>query len=143
MTAWRSAVRDSAVTTCEAFVVENDELVDRVFRSRPASLAETRSIFIGPISENIRHDSGTWQRIADVEIICTKHLTDNEETSDDLEEMADALIEYLSAFDTVHAFGANTVQEPIRSVQIEIPDGGIFIPAIAITCRATIQSGRS
>lgn len=118
----------------------NPTLVDRVYRKRPASIADTRSIFIGTIGETLRHDSGTRQRTTDVEIVVARHLADNEETADDLEELADALIDYLS--DNPHAFGANTVQEPVRDAEVEIAEGTVYVPGITITCRALIMEGR-
>jgi hypothetical protein len=143
VTAWRSAVRDNYVTTLTAFQAANTSLADRVYRSRPESLADTRSLFVGGITEAIDLDSGTWRRVVDVDIACCIHLSDNAETTDDLEELADTLIEWLAANDRAHVLGAHTEQHPVRSATIEIPESGIFIPAIAITCRATIQQGRS
>lgn len=140
-TQWRSAVRDNAVATCEAFQVANPTLAHRVYRKRPASIGDTRSIFVDSIGEQIRHDSGTRQRTAEVSIVVARHLADNEETADDLEELADALIDYLS--DNPHAFGANTVQEPVRDAEVEIAEGTVYIPGISITCRALIMEGRS
>lgn len=138
---WRSAIRDAAVTTCEAFQAANPTLVDRVYRKRPAAIADTRSIFVGTIGEVLRHDSGTRQRTASVEIVVTRHLADNEETADDLEELADALVDWLS--DNPHAFGANTVQEPARDAEVEIAEGTVFVPGIVITCSALIMEGRA
>jgi hypothetical protein len=143
MTNWRSDVRDNAVLTCSAFLTANSGLADRVYRARPESLAETTAIFVGTITEDIRLDAGTWQRVVDVEIVTTRHLADNAETTDDLEELADTLIDWLAANDRAHAFGDNTEQHPIRSATTEIQEGTVFVPAILITCRATIQQGRS
>ncbi len=140
---WRSDVRDKYVVTLEAFQSANSTLLDRVYRARPESLAETRSVFVGPITEAVELDSGTWRRVAEVEIICSRHQSDNSETTDDLEELADSLTDWLAANDRAHVLGDHTEQHPIRTTTIEIPEGGIFIPAIAITCRATIQQGRS
>lgn len=144
MTTWRQPVRDNYVTALGAFLAANPTLADRVYRSRPESLANTRSLFVGPISEpDISLDSGTWRRIAEVDIVCAIHLADNEETTDKLEELADELTDYLAQNAQAHVLGDATEQHPIRSTPIEIPEGAIFIPAIAITCRATIQQGRS
>lgn len=140
---WRSDVRTNGTTTLEAFQSANPTLLDRVHSARPSTVGDTRSAWMGAIGENIRHDSGTWQRIADVEIVVARHLADNEETADDVEELADALIEWLSADDRTRAFGAYTLQEPVRSVTAEIAEGGVFTPAVIITCRATIQQGRN
>lgn len=140
---WRSAIRDAAVTTCEAFQAANPTLVDRVYRKRPAAIADTRSIFVGTITEAIAMTSGTGQRTATVEIVVARHLADNEETADDLEELADALISWLMDFDRAHAFGANTVQNPVRSQEVEIAEGTVFVPGIVITCSALIMEGRA
>jgi hypothetical protein len=143
VTAWRSDVRDNYVLTLQAFLAANPTLLDRVHRSRPESLADTTCAFVGGISEAIGLDSGTWRRVADVEIAVTRHLSDNAETTDHLEELADALTDWLAADARAHVLGDHTEQHPIRTATIEIPESGIFIPAIAITCRATIQQGRS
>lgn len=143
MTAWRSAVRTNGAVTLEAFKAANPTLLDRVHSARPGSVGDTRTAWIGGIGEAISHDSGTWQRIAEVEVVVARHLADNEETSEDVEELADALIEYLSADDRTRAFGEYTLQEPVRSQTAEIAEGGVFTPAVIITCRATIQQGRN
>jgi hypothetical protein len=39
--------------------------------------------------------------------------------------------------------GDNTEQHPFRSQSVEIIEGGIVVPAVAISCRASIQQGRS
>lgn len=138
---WRGDVRTNSALTCEAFMAANPTLVDRVYRKRPESLVETRAIHIGTIGEAIRHDMGTRQRTATVEIIVSRHLSDNEETGDDLEEMADGLIDWLT--DHPRAIGANTIIEPIRDAEVEIAEGPMFIPAIAIICSALILEGRT
>ncbi len=140
---WRSEVRDNYVTTLETFQAANTTLIDRVYRSRPESLADTKSVFVGTIAEVISLDSGTWGRIVEAEIVVSRHLSDNAEATDDLEEMADGLIEWLAANDRAHCLGAHTEQHPTRSQTIDIPEGGIFIPAITITCRASILQGRT
>lgn len=140
---WRSEVRDNYVLTLEAFKTANSSLLDRVYRSRPESLTDTTSVFVGPIGEVISLDSGTFGRVVDCEIVCTRHLADNAETTDDLEELADAVIEWLAANDRAHCLGAHTEQHPTRSQTTEIPEGGVYIPAITITCRASILQGRT
>jgi hypothetical protein len=140
---WRSDVRDNYVLTAEAFHTANTTLADTVYRTRPESISDERAIFVGGITEAISLDSGTWTRIVDVDLVCSIHLSDNAETQDNLEEMADALIEWLAADDRAHCLGAHTEQHPIRSATVELSEGAIFIPAIAITCRATIQQGRA
>jgi hypothetical protein len=143
MSNWRSEVRDNYTLTLEAFQAANTSLLDRVTSARPASLADTRSAFVGGISEDIDLDSGTWRRQVSVDILCAIHLSDNEETTDKLEELADALVEWLAADDRAHVLGAHTEQHPVRSASVEISDGGIIVPAVAISCRASIQQGRT
>lgn len=140
---WRSEVRDNYVATLETFQAANTAILDRVYRARPESVAETRAVYVGPIAEDIDLDSGTWRRVVAVDLICSVHLADNEETTDKVEELADAIIEWLAADDRAHVLGAHTEQHPVRSTTIEIADSGYTIPAVAITCRATIQQGRS
>jgi hypothetical protein len=141
-TTWRADVRNNYVTSLGVFQAANSSLLDRVYRARPESLQDTKSVFVGGISEDLSLDSGTFQHIATVEIVAAVHLADNEETTDRLDALADALTEWLAANDRAHVLGASTEQHPVRSVPIEIPEGGIFIQAVAITCRATIQQGR-
>jgi hypothetical protein len=144
MTSWRSDVRDNYKVTLDAFQAANPTLVDNVNRARPPSVVETRTVFVGLISEpDIALDSGTWRRIAEVDIVAAVHLADNEETTDKLDELADELTDWLAANDRAHVLGAHTEQHPIRSTPVEIIEGAVIIPAIAITCRATIQQGRS
>lgn len=143
MTAWRSQVRDNYVVTLGAFLAANPTLADRIYRSRPDSLTDTRSIFVGGMSEPIELDAGTWRREVSVDLVCAIHLSDNAETTDKLEEMADTLIEWLAANARAHVLGDTTEQHPIRSTSVEIAEGAIIIPAIVITCLASIQQGRS
>lgn len=144
ITAWRSQIRDNAVTTLEAFKAANPTLTDRVYRSRPPSLAERRAVFVGGIREDLSLDSGTISRDTLVDIVASRHLADNAESTDDIEEVADALIDWLSANDRAHAFGTNTVQNPVRSESVELDEGnGIIVPAVVITCRASLMEGRN
>lgn len=140
---WRSDVRDNYVTTLTAFQAANTTLLDRVYRKRPEAITDTRAVFVGQISEVISLDSGTWSRVVDVSIVCSIHLSDNAETGDNLEELSDALIEWLAADAQAHALGAHTEQHPVRSTDVDLVEGAIVIPAISITCRASIQQGRS
>lgn len=142
-TPWRSTVRDAYVVTLEAFMAANPTLVDRVHRSRPESLADTRCLYVGGMTELIDLHSGVWQRVLEVDIACAIHLSDNAETTDNLEELADAVTDWLAADDRAHCLGADTEQHPIRTTTVEIADGGIVVPAIAITCSASIQQGRN
>jgi hypothetical protein len=143
ITAWRSQIRDNAVTTLQAFAVANSTLVDRVYRSRPQGLAERKAVFVGGIREDLALDSGTISRDTLVDIVASHHLADNAETTDNIEEVADALIDWLSANTRAHAFGANTVQNPVRSESVELDEGnGIIVPAVVITCRARLMEGR-
>lgn len=138
---WRQDVRDNIVTALDAFQAANTTLVDKIERARPESLQDTKSIFVGGISEAIAHDSGTRRREATVELVCAIHLSDNAETTDQLEELADALVDHLT--DNPHSLGPHTLVEPVRTTTVEVSDGGgIFIPAITVTCRALIQQGR-
>src|SRR5687768_16687708 len=138
---WRAAVRDGAETTLTAFQAANTSLCDRVYRARPESVADTKSVFISGIGEpRILHSAGIRQRDAEVEIVCSVHLADNEETTDKLDDLADAVIDWLTA--NPHAFGAITVQAPVRATPVELNEGGLIVPAVAITCSAQIQEGR-
>jgi hypothetical protein len=140
---WRRLVRDGATATLTAFQAANPSMVDHVSSARPAGLTDRRNVFVGAINESIDLDFGTWRREAEVDVVCSMPLGDNEETVNNVDEMADALIEWLAADDRAHAFGANTTQEPVRSTSVEIQDGGTIVPAVAITCRARIEQGRT
>lgn len=138
---WRGDVRDQFMTSLTAFMAANPTLVESVEKSRPASLTDRKVIFIGGIEENLRHDSGTRTRTADVTLVCARHLGENSETTDDLEDLADALVDHLT--DNYGLTGSLTYQEPVRTVTTEIPDGGTFVPAVAVVARAFIQQGRT
>ena len=143
ITAWRSQVRDNAVTTLQAFATANSSLMDRVYRARPSSLAEQKAVFVGGIAEDTTLDSGTIGRTTSVDFVAPVHLSDNAESTDRLEELADALVDWLSANARAHALGSNTLSEPIRSASVELDDGnGIIVPGVAITCRARLLEGR-
>jgi hypothetical protein len=137
---FRSEVRDGFLISLTAFQAANPTLVDGVYKARPPSIAERSSVFVGGISESYVHLAGVRQRTAEVEIVYTRHLGDNEETSDVLEDGADALLDWLTL--NYHLTGAGTVQEPQRSTPIELNEGGVIVPAIAITTRATKQEPR-
>lgn len=138
---WRGDVRDSFKTALDAFLLANPTLVDHVYKSRPPSLVDSRSVFIGGIDEAIRHDFQTRQRTADVTLVCVAQLGENAEVMDDCEDLADALVDYLST--NYGLTGTLTVQEPIRTTTTEISEGGTFLPAIAVVSRALIQQGRT
>ena len=138
---WRGDLRDRYLVGLQAFAAANPTLVDHVYKARPASLTDAKCIFVGGVAENILHTQGTRQRTAEVTLVCTAALGENTETTDELEDMADGLVDYLT--DNHGLIGAQTVQEPVRSTTTEVPDGGTFLPAIAVICRAPILQGRS
>lgn len=140
---WREEIRDGTTTTLQAFAAANSSIVDRVYRSRPGSIVEGRSLYTGGISETIALDSGTFGRDATVEVVAAARFADNEETVDRLDALADAAIEWIAANARAHALGAHTLIEPVRSQSVELDEGGIIVPAVVITCRARILQGRS
>jgi hypothetical protein len=138
---WRGDVRDFFEAGLNTFQAANPTLVTHIYSARPASLTDARIVFIGGISEEIAHDAGTWRRAAEVTLVCARALGENTEVIDDLEDLADALVDYLSQ--TPHLTGGLTYQEPVRTVTTELPDGGTFLPAVAVVARAYIQQGRT
>ena len=145
LTPFRSTCRDSYVTTLEAFKAANPTLVQQVYRSRPSGITEQRAAFVGAIREIIPDlHSGVWQREIEVDVVVTQMLFDNSETTDSLEDTADALIDWLAADERAHLVADGTEQQPIRSGSIELDEGnGVIVPGVLITCRARIQQGRS
>lgn len=141
---WRQDVREGTKNSLDAFAVANSAIVDRVYKTRPPSLAEGRSLFVGGIGEDMTLDSGTFGRTVSVDVVATARFADNEETIDRVDELADTVIEYLAANAHAHDLGINTLIEPVRSQSVEIDEGnGIIVPAVAITCRARMLQGRS
>lgn len=138
---WRGDVRDSFKAGLDAFLVANPTIVTHVYSARPAAIIDARVIFIGGIAETILLDQGLRQRSAEITLVCTRSLGANTEVVDDLEDLADALIDYLTS--NPHLPGALTVQAPVRSTTTELPDSGTFLPAVAIVARADIQEGRT
>jgi hypothetical protein len=138
---WRGDVRDSFKVGLDAFLVANPTLVTHVYSARPAAIADSRVVFIGGIAETMKHTQGLRVRNAEITLVCTRSLGENTEVVDDLEDLADALIDYLT--DNPHLPGDLTVQEPVRSTTTELPDSGTYLPAVAIVARADIQEGRT
>lgn len=137
---WRGDVRDTFKTSLDVWSATLGE-PPQIKKARPAALANNRTVYIGGISEEIAQDSGTQRRVAEVTLVCCVHLGENAETTDELEDMADSLVDWLTT--NFGLTGALTYQEPIRTVTTEIAEGGIFIPAIAVVARAFIQQGRA
>ena len=141
MSGWRSDVRDTFMVSLTAFMAANPTLVDQIYKSCPPSLADRRVIFIGGITEEITQDPGVRRRACEVTLVCTAQLGDSTEVTDDLEVMADALVDYLTA--NYGLTGALTYQEPVRTTTTELNESGTYIPAIAVVARAYIQQGRT
>lgn len=140
---WRGDVRDSFKTGLATFMAANPSLVEHVYRARPAAITDRKTIFVGGIEEEHHLDSGTWQRIALVTLVCTRTLGDNAEAIDDIEDLADALADYLADPIQAHLCGDHTEQHPVRTTTTEITDGGTFLPAVVVISQATIQQGRT
>ncbi len=141
MSGWRSVTRDAFKVGLDAFLAANPTLVTHVYSGRPAAIADSRCIFIGGIAETINNPVGVVQRVAEVTLVCTRSLGENTEVIDDLEELADALVDYL--IDHPHLTGALTYQEPVRTTTTELADSGTYLPAIAVVAQAVIQDGRT
>lgn len=137
---WRGDCRDSFVTSLTAFKAANPTLVEHIHRARPPMLPDNRSIYVGNIVEQIRHDSGTRARTAQVELWCCRHLSDNAESTDDLEDLADALVDWLTT--NYGLTGTLTVQEPVSTATGEVLDGATPTPAVLVISSALVQQGR-
>src|SRR5688500_12576995 len=117
---FRTEIRNAFNTSLSAFAAANTTLVDRVYKARPESLAEVKALYLAGIEEAYQHTEGVRRRTAEVSVVYSVHLTDNEETSDKLETGADALLDWLTT--NHHLTGTDTLQEPIRSVPIELTE---------------------
>lgn len=137
---FRADVRSRFFTGLETFVDANPSIADRAYKARPASLADTKAVFIAPQPIAALHTSGVRQKRIEFNVVCSVHLADNVETTDKLEALTDAVEDWVT--DNPHVVSGYVLTEWVRSTPIELDEGGVFIPAIAITCTALIQEGR-
>jgi hypothetical protein len=137
---FRSDVRSSLFDSLVAFAAANPSLVDRVYQARPPSIADTRAVFLASTPMAATHTSGVRQKVTEMEVVCSVHLADNEETTDNLEALADGVEDWIT--DHPHLVSGYHLTEWVRATPIELNEGGVIIPAFAITCQTSIQEGR-
>jgi hypothetical protein len=137
---FRADTRVGLKALADAFKDDTDGLV-QTYRNRPEDFAATPCLYVGGISEpRIVHTSGVRQRDLQVSTVLVDELSDNEETADRLDILADAWIDYLTA--NPRSISGDTLQTPVRSESVELSIGGVMYAAVEVTVLCQIQEGR-
>ena len=107
--------------------------IEQTYASRPASLGALPCAFVDEIRTQLLHTAGVRQWDGcEVDIYVISGGFDNEENQADGDTVVAAVIDAFS--DTPHAFGANTVSEPVRVRSASVDNGnGVTFPAWIVT----------
>mgnify|MGYP001572893655 FL=1 len=135
-------LRSGAKTQLDAVKAANPTAVLQTYSVRPASVGSTPCAWVDEARLDLRHDSGTrqWSGEVDVWLVDAGGM-DSAESQDRLDALAALVIDRFS--DTPHAFGANTVSEPMRVRSGAVDINGIIHPATIVTVgRFVFQEGR-
>ncbi len=136
-------LRSGAKTQLDAVKTANPTAVLQTYSSRPASMGSLPCAWVDEARFELRHDTGTrqWSGEVDVWLVDAGGM-DNEESTGRLDTLAALVVDRFST--TPHAFGANTVSEPIRVRSGSVDINGIIHPATIVTVgRFVFQEGIS
>ena len=134
-------LRAGAKTQLDAVKTANPTAVLQTYAVRPASVGSLPCAWVDDTRLDLRHDSGTRQWSGEVDVWIVDAGMDNAESQDRLDTLAALVIDRFS--DTPHAFGANTVSEPMRIRSGTVDVNGIIHPATVVTVgRFVFQEGR-
>lgn len=111
MTFSLATVRSSAFSVVETYRAANPALIRHAHTTRPAGFSDLPAVYVGDVRTQLFHDSGTRRWAAEVDVVLVDNVAVNEEAMARLDITAMALVDAFT--DQPHAFGDNTVGEPI------------------------------
>ena len=142
-TTFRSDIAGGLHTILTGFAAANPTLLRRAFRARPASwTTDTPCAWVETRNETVTHDSGLRMRAMTPSVVVVDRLTDNIETMDRMDDLVDALLDYLTANPHI---ASNTVwdQLTITDETDQLPDGS-WITAVRFSFgNVNVREGRS
>ncbi len=132
---FRADVTTALVTVAQTYATANPSLLRKVERARPGSFAETPIAFVGTRNETqVLPGGDIWQRTIRPVLYVVEKATDNIETAEKLDALADALLAvYVAAY---HQVSGSTLLTPIGVEDIELEVGGVSYPGFAISFEA-------
>ncbi len=134
-------IRSGSKTQLDAVKAANPTVLLETHSARPASIGSAPCAWVDEERLELRHDSGTRQWSGEVDIWLVDIPVVNTETQDRLDALLALVLDRFS--DTPHAFGANTVAEPVRVRSGAVDINGTVYPALIVTVgRFVFQEGR-
>lgn len=138
-TTMRAQFRAALVGILEDFQTANPTLLRQTYRARPASFHPPMA-YVGPITEpTIQHKFGARRRrLMRAPLLLVEGLYENAETSDRLDVLADAMIDYLTIeHDRV---SGRTLLQAVSSEEVELDlGGGTIYAATSITVEHDVE----
>lgn len=144
--AWRATIRSATLTKLTTWAATTTGIA--VHKSRPRSLINggLPAVYIGGQRQDYTATAGSQSGLRRAEgsvdlVLVGKPLGDAGEEADELDTLADSLVESLSS--DPHFIAANTVAEPVSVFSSEDAEGDIIMPTVIVTVgRIIIREGR-
>jgi hypothetical protein len=136
----RQLARDGLKTQLDAFLAANPTIVGRTYRTRPAS-PELPCGYVGSITENVDHDSGTRSRRLDALVQFEKTITDNELSGDWTDDIADGFLDLITDNHDAITGGMTQVMRIASDSEEASPEG--YRTRVDFTIRIELIEGRS
>lgn len=135
------SIRTSAYSVLATYAASNPTQITKAFKARPASFAGVPLAYVGDVRTSFKHTAGTRMWTAEVDVVVVDNLADNEEAETRLDNAAMGLVD--SFTDQPHAFGDNTVGEPLGVAQTTDDVNGVPYEARVVTVgRILFTEGR-
>lgn len=127
-----ATLRSGTYSILETYRAANPALLAHAHTSRPESMGDVPAAFVGEISAPLAHDSGTrrWGPCS-VQVIVVDNIAINAEADARLDGLTEELIDAFS--DAPHAYGPNTVGEPVLAGSTEVDVNGVLYAGRLLT----------
>lgn len=137
-----STLRSATYSVAETYRAANPSVLAHVYPTRPGGTSDVPFAYVSDIRTTLQADSGTRMWTGEVDLVIADSLQVNDETEDRLDTIAAALTDAFS--DAPHAYGSNTVGEPIglASTEIEVNNVVTYAGRVLTIGRIQFTEGR-
>lgn len=126
-----STLRSATYSVAETWRAANPTLLRHVHQARPENIGDVPCAFVGDVRTTLAHDSGTRRWQGEVDLVMVDAIQVNDEAMDRLDTISAALLDAFT--DQPHAYGDNTVAEPIGLASLPVEVGSVVYEGRVLT----------
>lgn len=146
MSTFRSDVVAHLAAIARAYAVANPTKLRQVWTSRPSAFGETPAAYVGDRPETIDADAGTLRRTITTEVVVVDTFRDNEQVTDAMDDVVDALASAYALDANAHVGGGIIDVKGVADGDLPIASTNgttLIYRSAAITIEAIVQEGRN